>query len=112
MKSLLTTALLTIGTLPAVAQEATVFDPHIANPRPRAEVQDEAASAVQRGARLSQGNYAHAMPGNAGVQRTRAEVRAEVIAAVADGERLSYGEARRGPLPSRKAAATRHARFW
>lgn len=106
MKSLLAILALTATALPTLAQEATIFAPHIANPRPRAEVRDEAAAAMQRGARLSQGNYAHTEAQNTGAPRTRAEVRAEVIAAMADGERLSYGEARRDPLPSRKQEAT------
>lgn len=109
MKSLIAIVALAASTLPAIAQEATIFDTHIANPRPRAEVRAETDAAMQRGARLSQGNYAHATAQNTGVQRTRAEVRAEVIAAMADGERLSYGEARRDPLPSRSQAATRLA---
>ncbi len=109
MKPLLITALLAIGIGPAFAQEATVYEPRIDNPRPRAEVRDEATLAVQAGARLSQGNYARLPAPSASAQRTRAEVRAEVIAAMMDGERLSYGEARRDPLPSRSQAATRLA---
>ena len=107
MKPLLAITLLAFGIGPAFAQGATVYEPRIDNPRPRFEVRDETAAAVQAGARLSQGNYARAMTSTADTQRTRAEVRAEVIAAMADGERLSYGEARRDPLPSRSQAATR-----
>lgn len=109
MRTLIAIVALTASTLPAFAQEATIFDTHIANPRPRAEVRAETDAAMQVGARLSQGNYARGAVRNSGVQRTRAEVRAEVIAAMADGERLSYGEARRDPLPSRRQAATRLA---
>ena len=109
MKSLIALVALTASTLPAIAQEATIFDTHIADPRSRADVRAETDAAMQGGARLSQGNYAHATAPTTGAQRTRAEVRAEVIAAMADGERLSYGEARRDPLPSRRQAATRLA---
>lgn len=109
MKTMLTATLLALSIGSAFAQEGTVYEPRIDNPRPRAEVRDEAASAIRAGERLSQGNYARSAAPASTMPRTRAEVRAEVVAAMADGERLSYGEARRDPLPSRREAGTRLA---
>jgi hypothetical protein len=112
MKTLIAIAALAATAISSIAQEATVFDHSIPNPRTRAEVRAETEAAVQEGRRISQGNYTREVaPAPASSQRTRAEVRAEVIAAMAAGERLSYGEARRDPLRSRQplAASTKIA---